>query len=179
VLALYVGNLERYQGIDLLLDAIACLPPNLPLYTAVVGGNMASVKKYRTIANELGIARRVRFFGARPVRDLNGYLMQADILLSPRILGNNTPMKVYSYMQSGKAIIATNIRSHTQALDPDTALLVAPDAPAFGAGLERLARDADLRARLGAAARGKAEREYSLPVYRRKLASAYARLAEV
>src|SRR5690606_2969766 len=71
VLALYVGNLEHYQGMDLLLDAIACLPPDLPLYTAVIGGNMASVKRYRTLANELGIARRIRFFGARPVRDLN------------------------------------------------------------------------------------------------------------
>jgi glycosyltransferase involved in cell wall biosynthesis len=178
VLALYVGNLERYQGLDLLLDAIACLPRDLPLYTAVIGGDMASVKRYRTLANELDIAGRVRFFGARPVRNLNAYLAQADILLSPRILGDNTPMKVYSYMQSGKAIVATDIRSHTQALDAETALLVPADPPAFAAGLERLTRDAELRERLGAAARAKAEREYSLPVYRRKLASAYARLAE-
>lgn len=178
VLALYVGNLERYQGIDMLLDAIACLPPKLPLYTAVIGGDMARVKRYRTLANELGIAGRVRFFGARPVRNLNAYLAQADILLSPRILGENTPMKIYSYMQSGKAIAATNIRSHTQALDGETALLTAADPPAFAAGLERLAREPELRRRLGAAARAKAEREYSLPVYRRTLASAYARLAE-
>lgn len=178
VLALYVGNLERYQGIELLLDAIACLPPELPLYTAVIGGDMASVKRYRTLANELGVSRRVRFLGARPVRNLHAYLAQADILVSPRILGENTPMKIYSYMQSGKAIVATNIRSHTQALDADTALLATPDPPAFAAALERVARDAELRGRLGAAARAKAEREYSLPVYRRKLASAYARLAE-
>ena len=30
----------------------------------------------------------------------------ADVLVSPRIRGNNTPMKIYSYLESGKAILA-------------------------------------------------------------------------
>lgn len=176
-IGLYVGNLERYQGIDLLADAIARLPPADNLQMIVVGGAPLDVARYRRCAQEAGISGRLHFIGARPVAHLNAYLAQADILVSPRILGHNTPMKIYSYMQSGKAILATDIRSHTQAIDRDCAELVAPEAAALAAGLKRLVCDADLRRRLGQAARERVEREYSLPVFRRKLQVAYEQMA--
>jgi glycosyltransferase involved in cell wall biosynthesis len=172
-----VGNLERYQGIDLLVDGVAGLGRNTSVHTFVIGGDPAHVERYRQRAAELGVADRLHFLGARPVAHLSAYLAEADILLSPRTLGTNTPMKVYSYMQSGKAILATDIRSHTQALDSTCAELVAAEPRAFAAGLERLAADPELRQRLGAMARDKADREYSLPVFRKKLRSAYERVA--
>jgi glycosyltransferase involved in cell wall biosynthesis len=177
VIALYVGNLERYQGIDLLLEGVARVSPETNLQTIVIGGDITRVKLYRQRAFDLGIATRVRFIGARPVAHLNAYLAQADILVSPRILGQNTPMKVYSYMQSGKAILATDIRSHSQVLNSECAELVAPDPAALAAGLERLAADPELRRRLGAVALETAMREYSLPVFRRKLQEAYTTIA--
>jgi glycosyltransferase involved in cell wall biosynthesis len=173
VMGLYVGNLERYQGIDLLLEALTLLPPELPFEMVLIGGAPVQVARYRAMADELGIAPRLRLLGARPVAQLGAYLRQADVLVSPRILGQNTPMKVYSYMQAGKAIVATDIRSHTQALDPSCAMLVPPTPGGVAAGLVTLLGDAELRSRLGAAARARAVAEYSLPVYRRKLASAY------
>ncbi len=177
VIALYVGNLERYQGIDLLLEGVARVSPETNLQTIVIGGDITRVKLYRQRAFDLGIATRVRFIGARPVAHLNAYLAQADILVSPRILGQNTPMKVYSYMQSGKAILATDIRSHSQVLNSECAELVAPNPAALAAGLERLAADPELRRRLGAVALETAMREYSLPVFRRKLQEAYTTIA--
>ena len=176
VIGLYVGNLEHYQGIDLLVDGMALLSGDVDFRMVVIGGQPDHVERYRQKAQSLGIADRLHFLGARPVAHLNGYLMQADILVSPRTLGQNTPMKVYSYMQAGKVILATNIRSHTQALDETCAELVAPQPAAVAAGLERLACDVNLRRRLGDAARDKAEREYSLPVFRRKLKHAYEQL---
>lgn len=177
VLGLYVGNLERYQGIDLLIDALALMTPESGLQTIVIGGSAPDVARYRQRAEELGLAERVHFIGPRPVAHLNAYLEQADVLVSPRTLGQNTPMKVYSYMQSGKAILATNIRSHTQALDPTCAELVAPEAMAMAAGLERLAREPRRRSNLGRAAREKAARDYSLVAFRSRLGRAYAQLA--
>ena len=85
-------------------------------------------------------------------------------------------MKVYSYMQAGKAILATDIRSHTQVLDRQCASLVLPDPRSFAEALNRLASDSDLRARLGEAARDKVEREFSLPVFQQRLKSAYENL---
>jgi glycosyltransferase involved in cell wall biosynthesis len=177
LIALYVGNLERYQGIDLMLDGLARLPRELPMQTIVIGGSAADIEHYRGRATELGLADRVHFIGPRPVAQLNGYLAQADLLLSPRTLGQNTPMKVYSYMQSGKAMLATAIRSHTQVLDDECAELVAAEPAAWAAGLARLAGDVERRQRLGAAARARAERDYSLPAYRARLKQAYDRVA--
>jgi glycosyltransferase involved in cell wall biosynthesis len=176
LIGLYVGNLEHYQGIDLLVDGVARLSRK-DVHTFVIGGDPAHVERYRQRAADLGIADRLHFLGTRPIAHLSAYLAQADILLSPRTLGTNTPMKVYSYMQSGKAILATDIRSHTQALDSTSAELVAMEPRAFAAGLERLAADPELRHRLGATAQAKADREYSLPVFRQKLRTAYERVA--
>jgi glycosyltransferase involved in cell wall biosynthesis len=177
-LVLYVGNLEHYQGVDLLLDAIAALPPvPTPFKLVAIGGNAAAVAAYRSRADELGIGHRVTFLGARPVKDLGAYLKQADVLASPRSSGHNTPMKLYSYLAAGKAVLATRIRSHTQVLTDDCALLVEPTAAALAAGLQTLLRSPDLRERLGSAARRLAATRYSLTQFRESLASAYRRLA--
>jgi glycosyltransferase involved in cell wall biosynthesis len=177
LIALYVGNLEGYQGIDLMLDGLAQLPRDTPLETIVIGGSAADIETYRTRAAQLGLGDRVHFLGPRPVAQLNAYLAQADLLLSPRTLGQNTPMKVYSYMQSGKAMLATAIRSHTQVLDGECAELVAAEPAAWAAGLARLAANAQHRHRLGTAARAKAESEYSLPAFRARLQQAYIKVA--
>ena len=173
VIGLYVGNLERYQGIDLLLQAMAVVPTGSPLSMVIIGGTAEHVEQYRRRVEEMGLSQRVHLLGSRPVGQLGAYLRQADVLVSPRTLGQNTPMKVYSYMQSGKAILATDIRSHTQAMDGDCAMLVPASAAPMAKGLVHLAADAALRERLGAAARHKADTEYSLPVFRAKLKAAY------
>ena len=176
-IGLYVGNLEHYQGIDLLLDALSRVAPDCGLKMVIIGGSPTDVAQCRQRAAGLGLDGRVWFLGPRPVAHLGSYLAQAQILLSPRILGQNTPMKVYSYMQSGKAILATDIRSHTQALDDTCAELVPAESAALAAGLERLARDPRRRETLGAAAKAKAEQEYSIDAYRGRLGRAYQLLA--
>jgi glycosyltransferase involved in cell wall biosynthesis len=176
-LALYVGNLEPYQGVGLLLDALATLEAELPLRCVVIGGQGESLAQYRARAQAMGIESRVEFLGARPVDRLGAYLAQADILVSPRLSGHNTPMKLYSYLGAGKPLLATNIRSHTQVLSSECALLVEPNARDLGAGLRALTRDAALRQRLGNAAGRLAASRYSLAQFRRSVASAYGGLA--
>jgi glycosyltransferase involved in cell wall biosynthesis len=175
VLTLYVGNLERYQGIDLLLDCLAT-PAAKDARLVVIGGQPSHVAQYRQRAQALGVGERVTFLGPRPVSLLPRYLAQADVLVSPRILGQNTPMKIYSYMQAGKAILATDIRSHTQALDSTCAELVAPCAEALGQGLQRLIEDSQLRRRLGDSARAKVESQFSLSTFKHRLRHGYSKL---
>jgi len=176
-IGLYVGNLEHYQGIDLLLDALCRVSPDCNLKMVIIGGSPADVVQYRQRATALGLDGRVWFLGSRPVAHLGSYLAQAHVLVSPRILGQNTPMKVYSYMQSGKAILATDIRSHTQALDDTCSELVPAESSALASGLERLVRDPRRRETLGAAAKARAEQEYSIEAYRGRLGRAYELLA--
>jgi glycosyltransferase involved in cell wall biosynthesis len=111
------------------------------------------------------------------VSQLGAYLEQADVLVSPRLLGNNTPMKLYSYLAAGKAVLATRIRSHTQVLSDESALLVEPTAAALARGFDILLRSPALREQLGAAARRLAATRYSVSQFRASVASAYRRLA--
>jgi glycosyltransferase involved in cell wall biosynthesis len=176
-LVMYVGNLEHYQGVDLLLEAVAALTVATPLKVVAIGGNAAAIAAYRTRAAELGIGSTVTFVGARPLKDLGAYLTQADVLVSPRCSGHNTPMKLYSYLAAGKAVLATRIRSHTQVLTDDCALLVEPTAAAVSTGLELLLRSPAMREQLGLAARRLAAARYSVSHFRKSVASAYQRLA--
>ena len=86
-------------------------------------------------------------------------------------------MKLYSYLAAGKAVLATRIRSHTQVLSDDCALLVEPTAPALASGLDALLRSPALREQLGLAARRLATTRYSVEQFRESVASAYRRLA--
>ena len=53
-------------------------------------------------------------------------LVIADLLVSPRVKGENTPFKVYTFLASGRPLLATRIPTHTQLLDDDLAWLVEP-----------------------------------------------------
>lgn len=178
VVLLYVGNLEHYQGIDLLLAAMAAGVPDPSVHLVIIGGQGRDLERYRERARALGLAQSVHFPGARPVAALGYYLEQADILVSPRIRGGNTPMKIYSYLAAGRAILATNTASHTQVLDDRCALLVDPTPDAMSTGLRRLASDPVLRGDLALEARRRADSEYSEAAYRRKLLSAYSHFSD-
>lgn len=176
LLALYIGNLEHYQGVDLVLDAMAKLE-SPPLKFVAVGGNADAVTAHRARASQLGLDGHVAFVGARPLAQLGALLEQADILVSPRLTGHNTPMKLYSYLAAGKPVLATRIRSHTQVLSDDDALLVEPTAQALARGFDALLRSPMLRERLALAARGLATTRYSVAQFRASVASSYRRFA--
>jgi len=165
-LFLYLGNLERYQGVDLLLDAFARLSPQRPdAHLVVIGGPETPRRRYTARAAALGLGARVHFPGPRPPQQMAALFTQADVLVSPRIKGRNTPMKLYSYLDAGRPVVATDIESHTQALEPDCAALAAPEPAAFAAALRRLADAPDERARLAANARALVARRYSRAAY--------------
>jgi glycosyltransferase involved in cell wall biosynthesis len=65
--------------------------------------------------------------GQRPAEEIPAYLDAATLLVSPRSTGTNTPLKIYQYLRSGRPIVATNLRTHTQVLAEDTAFLAEPD----------------------------------------------------
>jgi glycosyltransferase involved in cell wall biosynthesis len=177
-LVLYVGNLQAYQGIDLLLAGFAGALAEVPAAKlVVVGGGPAEIGHYRGEAGRLGVAASVRFAGPRPVAALGACLRAATVLVSPRVTGANTPMKVYSYLDSGRPLLATRLPTHTQVLDDGIALLVEPEPVAMGQGLARLLRDGELRERLAANARSFAQRELTPEAFRRKLLNFYEAVA--
>lgn len=147
---MYIGNLEEYQGIDLLLEAFSRFArADSGSTLEIIGGSPEHIARYTAICREKGLAERVRFRGEQPPERLGEFMAEADVLVSPRSKGENTPMKIYSYLQAGKPILATDIPSHSQVLSPDFACLAAPEPDALARAMARLASDPALRTGLG------------------------------
>lgn len=171
---LYVGNLETYQGIDLLIESFACVKDHSSSpHLVIVGGAPESIERYRAKAARLGCEERVSFLGPRPVANLNDYLTAADILVSPRIKGNNTPMKIYSYLHSGRALVATDLPTHRQVLDEEISVLAPCDPTGFAHGLLKLLEEPTLRREIGANAQKRAERLYTISAFETQLSALY------
>ncbi len=176
-LALYTGTFETYQGVDLLIDAAALIAARRPeARVLVVGGEPAQVEAARVTASARGASNIMIFTGQQPAKEIPGFVQAADLLVSPRIRGTNTPLKIYSYLRSGKPIVATDLLTHTQVLNAEIAKLVAPEPEAFAQAVLELIEQPAQRARLSSAARVVAQEKYSRESYVRRTAQAYERL---
>lgn len=168
-IVLYTGNFEPYQGIPLLLEAAKLCPEEVVFL--LVGGTVAEQKHWEGKIREMGLEHRVFLIPRVPPRKIGLYLASADALVSPRLSGTNTPLKIYSYLRSGKPIVATNLWTHTQVLNSDLAILVKPEPEDLARGIKFSLFDpqAQIFARQ---AREFAQREYTPQKYYEKMEQA-------
>ena len=87
-------------------------------------------------------------------------------------------MKIYSYLHSGRAIVATSLPTHTQVLNSAVAELAAPNADDFSKALLLLLSNKEYRHTLGAQGRSLAEAKYTRAAYSTTLNTAYNYLLE-
>ncbi|MEP7118322.1 MAG: glycosyltransferase family 4 protein [Acidobacteriota bacterium] len=176
-IVLYTGTFEAYQGLDLLIEAAAGLQRTHPAARVlIVGGEAGQVAAVEQRAKDQG-AVNVVFTGQQPAREIPAFVSAAAVLASPRIRGTNTPLKIYSYLRSGVPIVATNLLTHTQVLNPEVARLVAPEPEPFAAAIGALLDDPSAGRALADAARRLSDARYSREVYLRRTAEAVSRLA--
>src|SRR5581483_11023465 len=149
---LYVGRLAREKGVEELVAAADGLP------LRVVGEGPLPVPSA----------------GFVPRDELGGWFERAAVVAAPsRREGYGVTAR--EAMAWGRPVVATAVGGLRDAVeDGVTGLLVPPrDVGALRAALERLLDDAELRGRLGAAARAKAERELSFGAAADALVAAY------
>ena len=134
----------------------------------MVGGHVDQIRVAEEAIRRKDLAGKVVFAGQRPPSEMPAYLAAADILVSPRSHGNNTPLKIYSYLRAGKPIVATRLLTHTQVLDDQIAELTAAEPEPFGRGILALIRDPQRAGSLADQARRRAEERYSYEHYLEK-----------
>jgi glycosyltransferase involved in cell wall biosynthesis len=174
---LYTGTFEAYQGLDLLFEAMAIVRRTRPDARLVLAGGRADqVTRAREQARAAGIDEVTLFAGERPASEIPAYLLAADILVSPRSRGTNTPLKIYQYLRSGKPTVATRLLTHTQVLSDETAILTEATPPAFADGLLAGLTDHARAAAIGRRARELAETKYSYDAYLERTRQACAAL---
>ncbi|MGE0114228.1 MAG: glycosyltransferase [Steroidobacteraceae bacterium] len=176
---LYTGTFEAYQGLDLLLDAFALVRPKIDrVQLVLVGGRPHQVEAYRAKAQALGIDAFTAFVGQVHPSQIPHYIKASELIVSPRSSGTNTPLKIYGYLRSGRPIVATNLYTHTQTLNPQVAELVPPTAEDLAAGILKVLNDSTYAQLLSDAARRLSDAEYSDAAYLRKMTDFYARIME-
>ncbi len=175
VLATYVGSFASYQGIDLLFEAIPeALAAAPDLRFVIIGGTPAEIGARRAALAARGLAARVLFLGKIPPDELPGYLAASDLLLSPRIAGINTPLKLLDYLKAGRAIVATDHEANRLILDEGAALLTPLSPEGFAAGIAALANHPERREPLVRQGGELLRTTYNFEAFRRGLAECYA-----
>jgi glycosyltransferase involved in cell wall biosynthesis len=163
---LYAGNFGPYQGVSLLLEAAALIREKAVL--VLLGAGPADRAELKKKADSLGIGDRVVIHDRVPSSEVPLFVALADVLASPRLTGTNTPLKIYSFLKSGKPLVATNLYTHTQVLDDRIAVLVEPTPEAMAEGLSFALTSPEARRRAGAA-KELAEREHTYSAYKEKM----------
>jgi glycosyltransferase involved in cell wall biosynthesis len=130
---MYTGTLEKYQGIPLLIESMTHLPGDFRL--VLIGGKPKQIKEVKHLVETNELTDRVLILGEKNPEEIPYYLGAADVLVSPRTLGTNIPLKIYAYLKSGIPVVATNLYTHTQSINQDIAILTDPDPEKFAAGI--------------------------------------------
>ncbi len=152
----YTGHLYPGRGIDVIL-ALAERVPDVNFLLA--GGNPQEVERHRQIAQSRGLDN-LFFAGFIPNRDLPTYQAACDVLLMPyqrQVAASSggdigaylSPMKVFEYLASSRAILSSDLPVLQEVLTAENAVLLPPnDLSAWVNALVRLRDDPALRQRL-------------------------------
>ena len=176
-LIVYTGNFDRRQGVETLVDAMPLVLARFPdSVLLLVGGEPHQIEALKARAARAGVDGAVRLVGKRPVEQMPEFMAMADVLASPRLEPYITPLKIYAYMASGRPIVATDLPTHTDVLDLNSAILAPPSADGLADGIARAFKEPARSARLGLRARQLVERDHSYEAFKSKLADVYAYL---
>jgi len=184
---LVIGRTSRFgrgQNLGLLIEALARLRPRFPeLRLALVGGDSPLpgaepvLEELRRQASRAGLEDCVRFTG--PVEDPLPYIRGFDI---GTCVSNDEglPNSLLEAMACRKPVISSAVGAVPELLQEGENGLLFPagDLEALCAGLERLARDPELRRRLGEAGRRTVEERFSLAEAAAQYAALYRELLE-
>jgi glycosyltransferase involved in cell wall biosynthesis len=158
VIILSVGRAVVKKGYDVLIDALAKLPPGLSWRFVHVGGGEL-LKPLKEKAKSLGLDGRIDWLGAQAQEDVLARYRSADLFaLACRIAddGDRDGLPNVLVEASSQALpcISTRVSGVTELLEDDvTGVVVEPEDPdALAIAFARAITQPELRRRLGAAA---------------------------
>lgn len=151
----YVGSLLAYEGLDLVVEAVAALRDRGdPVHCLLVGGGPEQ-DGLRTLVEELGIESHVHLVGAVPQSAVRAYFGLLDAFAMPRldrrVCRLVTPLKPYEAMATATPLIVSDLEPLREIVgDRATGLIVEPESSgALAEAIAELATDPDLARNLG------------------------------
>lgn len=122
---LYTGTFVKVQHIELLYQAMSLIKHE-HVQLVLVGGIDSEVLEEKRLIEAYDLKDHVTVIGRLPQSELLEYYKKANIVVSPRVYGHDTPMKVFDYLNFGKCILASDRPIHTGILTKEVAYLAEP-----------------------------------------------------
>jgi glycosyltransferase involved in cell wall biosynthesis len=165
----YVGSLYAGRGIETIIALARAMPG---CRFQLVGGTDADVARWRST----GLPDNLALLGFRTQAELPALYAGFDVVLMPHAASGvvgatgksdisrwTSPMKMFEYMASGVALVASDLPVLQEVLrDGDNAMVVpSEDLAAWRTAIERVLGDDDLRFRLARTAQADLARSYT------------------
>jgi glycosyltransferase involved in cell wall biosynthesis len=163
-----IATMARWKGQETFIRALSILPPDMAVRGYVIGGpiyetsgSQYTIDELRGEAARMGIADRIGFTGF--LRDTAAAMRALDVVVHASTAPEPFGLVIAEAMACGRAVIASAAGGAAEIVDaPHNALAHRPgDSAGLAEAIARLALDARLRQRLGAAARLYAERHFT------------------
>ena len=158
------------------MQAVATSSQRTEVRFVLAGGRGDQIASARAMAASMGLGAAVIFAGQRAAEEIPLFLDAANVLVSPRRVGTNTPLKIYQYLRSGRPIVATRLLTHTQVLDDEVAILTSATPEGFADGILAALSDPARARAVGDSARELADTKYSYEAYLARTRQACAHL---
>jgi glycosyltransferase involved in cell wall biosynthesis len=134
---LYAGNLDAYQNLDLLFDAMKKVRETIPKAELLI----ATAQQ-----GDFPNAQRIH---VPNFEALNPILAQDRVLAIPRVSWSGYPIKLLNAMAAGRPVVACDSAAYPLTHDHDGLVVPDNDVDAFGAAIVKLMKDPEKRAALG------------------------------
>ncbi|MDY6911306.1 MAG: glycosyltransferase family 4 protein [Chloroflexota bacterium] len=157
---LFVGRMEKRKGFKYLLDAYRYVKRENPATRLIVVGPLSRSRlKYRWLVKRHQL-EDVVWAGYVSAKDLPRYYHTADIFCAPATGGESFGIVLLEAMAASKPVVASNIGGYASVISRDVdGLLVNPkDVKTLAGAIDLLIKDPQLRERLTAEGKAKAEK---------------------
>ena len=135
-LVLYTGSFVELQALPLLVEGVPSVIEREPqAHFLLVGGKPDQMAELQEVIDRVGVNDHVTMVESRPQSEMPAYMAACDVLVSPRVRGINPPGKLFSYLNSGKPVVACDTLVHNQILKPSCSILTPPTAEGFADGV--------------------------------------------
>ena len=172
---MFTGNLAPYQGIDILLAALAAIVRQRRDVRLVVVTD-SDFSSYAKIARQLGVEDLIELVPAPPFVELPTLLTAAHIAVNPRVAADGAPVKLLNYLAAGKPVVSFE-GSAPGLTHGQTAWLVRGGDPvAFAGGIVALLEAPERAQAMGRNARSFVEQHYRWPVIAARIEDVYRSL---
>jgi glycosyltransferase involved in cell wall biosynthesis len=160
---LYVGRLGPTKGLPILLEALSTLKSSQGGLSLTIVGDGPDRISLEEMAATLGVGEMVRFVGYQSQEEVRDQLRHTDVFVLPSF-AEGVPVVLMEAMAAGVPVVGTRVAGTSELVEEGVnGFLVPPgDVASLAERIAQLLGDAQLRTRLGAAARTKVEQEFNI-----------------